>query len=122
MAQHPAHRRHQAIHQYLAADKVEASCRQLAWAKSWLSTWRGRYDAHHPAWAQEKSRRPKSHPPHTPASVARAVVSRHLTLHQNGTGGSAMAIRQALTQQGLEPMPSRRTLSRLVRRHRQEGS
>ena len=121
MAQHTEHRRHQAIHQYLAADKVEDICQQLACAKSWLYKWRGRYDASNPAWAQEKSRRPKSHPTQTPASVERAVVSLHLTLHQNGTSGSAMAIMQALTQQGIEPMPSRRTIYRILRRHRKEG-
>ena len=31
-----------------------------------------------------------------------------------------MAIMQALTQQGIEPMPSRRTMYRLVHRHRKE--
>ena len=120
MAQHTEHRRHQAINQYLAEDKVEDICRQLACAKSWLYKWRGRYDAQNPAWAQEKSKRPKSHPTQTPASVERAVVSLHLTLRQNGTGGSAIAIMQALTQQGIEPMPSRRTIYRILRRHRKE--
>ena len=79
MAQHPEHRRHQAINHYLAEDKVEAICRQLACAKSWLYTWRGRYDAQHPAWAPDKSQRPTSHLPQTPASVERAVVALHRT-------------------------------------------
>ena len=79
MAQHTAHRRHHAINHSLAEDKVEDICRQLACAKSWLDTWRGRYDAQNPAWAQEKSKRPKSHPTQTPASVERAVVSLPLT-------------------------------------------
>ena len=120
MAQHTEHRRHQAINQSLAEDKVEDICRPLACAKRWLDKWRGRDDAQNPAWVQEKSQRPKSHPTQTPASVERAVVSLHLTLCQHGTGGSAMAIMQALTQQGIEPMPSRRTIDRIVHRHRQE--
>jgi putative transposase len=121
MAQPPAHRRHPAIHPYLAADQGEAICRQRACAKSWLYKWRGRYDAPNPAWAQEKSKRPKSPPTQTPASVARAGVALHLTLRQHGTGGSAMAIMQALTQQGREPMPSRRTMYRILHRQRKEG-
>jgi transposase-like protein len=120
MSQHAEHRRHQAINQYLAEDKVEDICQQLACSKSWLYKWRGRYDAHNPAWAHERSKRPKSHPTHTPESVERAVVSLHLTSLQNGTGGGATAIMQALTQQGIEPMPSRRTIYRILHRHHQE--
>ncbi len=120
MSQHTEPRRLQAINTYLADDKVEDICRQLACSNSWLSKWRGRYDAHHPAWAQERSKSPKSHPTHTPESVARAVVSLHLTLLQNGTGGGATAIMQALTQPGREPMPSRRTIDRIVHRHHKE--
>ena len=44
----------------------------------------------------------------------------HLTLRHNGTGGGVTAIMQALTQQGIEPVPSRRTLYRILRRHHKE--
>src|SRR6058998_609612 len=109
--------RHPAIHNDLAADKVEDLCRQRAGSTSWLSKWRGRYDAQHPPWAQERSKRPKSHPTHTSESVDRAVVSRHLPLVHHGTGCGVTAITHALTQQGIAPVPSRRTIDRLVRRH-----
>ncbi len=117
MSQHIEPRRHQAIKHYLAEDQVEDICRQLACSKSWLYKWRGRYDAQTPAWAQERSQRPKSHPTQTSESVERAVVSLHLTLGHNGTGGGVTAITHALTQQGIEPVPSRRTIYRIVRRH-----
>ena len=80
MSPRTAQRRHQAIDQYLADDKVEDICRQLVCAKSWRYKWRDRYDAHNPAWAQERSTRPKSPPTQTPANGARAVVSLHVTL------------------------------------------
>jgi len=121
MAQHPEQRRPQAIDHSLADDKVEDICRQLACAKSWLSTWRNRYDAHNATWAQERPNKPQSHPTHTPEHVERAVVSLHLTLRHNGTGGGATALMQALAQQGIEPVPSRRTMYRIVRRHHTEG-
>ena len=110
LSRHTAPCRHQAINNSLAEDKVEDLCRQLACSKRWLSTWRGRSDAQHPTWAQERSKRPKSHPTHTPESVARAVVSLHLPLLHTGTDGGVTAITQALTQQGREPVPSRRTM------------
>jgi hypothetical protein len=46
-------------------------------------------------------------------------VSLHLPLLHHGTDGGVTAITQALTQQGREPVPSRRTLYRIVRRHHQ---
>ena len=121
MAQPTEQRRHQAINNSRAEDQVEDICRQLACAKSWLSKWRGRYDAQNPAWAQERSTRPKSPPTQTSESVERAVVSLHLTLVHNGTGGGVTAITHALTQQGIAPVPSRRTIYRILRRHYKGG-
>jgi transposase-like protein len=120
MSQHQEQRRRQAIDNYLAEDKVEDICRQLACSKSWLYKWRNRYDAHNSAWAQERTKRPKSHPTQTPEHVERAVVSLHLTLLRNGTGSGTAAIIQALIQQGIEPVPSRRTIYRIVHRHHKE--
>ena len=120
MSQRTAQRRQQAIDPYLADDKVEDICRQLACAKSWLYKWRDRYDAHNLAWGQERSTRPKHSPTQTPAHVARAIVSLHVTLCQNGTGGGATAIMQGRAQQGIEPMPSRRTIYRIVRHQHKE--
>ena len=99
---------------------MEEICRQLAGAHSWLSPWRNRYDAPKAAWAQERPKRPKNHPTQTPEHVEGAVVSLHLTLRHNGTGGGVPAIMQALAQQGIEPVPSRRTIYRILRRYRTE--
>jgi hypothetical protein len=121
MSQRTVHRRHQAIDTYLAEDKIEEICRQLACSKSWLYKWRNRYDATNAAWAQERPQRPKNHPTQTPEQVEGAVVSLHLTLRHNGTGGGVTAIRQALAPQGMEPVPSRRTIYRILRRHHTEG-
>ncbi len=120
MSPRTAQRRHQAIDKYLADDKVEDICRQLAGSKSWLSKWRKRYDANNLAWVRARSTRPKHSPTQTPEHVAQAIVSLHVTLRHNGTGGSATAIMRALTQQGIEPVPSRRTIDRIVHRHSQE--
>jgi hypothetical protein len=120
LSQRQAQRPKQAIDNSLAEDPIEDICRQLACAKSWRDTWRDRYDAHNPAGAQERSTRPKSHPTHTPEHVERAVVSLSLTLRHTGTGGGGTAIMPALTQQGIAPVPSRRTLYRLLRRHHKE--
>ena len=119
MSPRTAHRRHQALAKYLADDKVEDICRHLACSKSWRYKWRRRYDAPEVTWAQERSTRPKSHPTHTPAHVEQAVGGLHQALRHNGTGGAA-AIMQALVQHGREPLPSRRPMSRMLRRDHTE--
>ena len=120
MSQRTAQRHQQAIDQDLADDKVEDICRPLVCSQRWRSKWRDRSDAHKRAWVQERSTRPQHAPTHTPAHGARAIVSLHVTLGQHGTGGGATAIRQGLAQQGIEPLPSRRTIDRMVRHHHKE--
>src|SRR6266849_1732110 len=119
MPQRPEHRRPQALAQYLADDNVADICRQRACSKSWRSKWRSRYDATKATGAQQRSTRPQSHPTHTPEHAAQAVVSLHQTLCPSGTGGAAASI-QALLQHGREPLPSRRTLYRMLRRSHTE--
>jgi hypothetical protein len=100
---------------------MEAIARPLACATSWRSQWRHRYDAPKAAGAQERPQRPQNPPTPTPDHVARAVVAVHLTLRHNGTGGGVTAMMPALAQQGREPVPARRTLYRIGRRHHTEG-
>ena len=116
MSQRAAHRRHQALDTYLADEKVEDICQQLVCSKSWLYKWRARYDATNPAWVQERSTRPKHSPTQTPEHVIQAIVSLRVILRQNGTGGGATAIMHGRAQQGREPIPSRRTMYRMLRR------
>jgi hypothetical protein len=49
------------------------------------------------------------------------VITLHRTLVQNGQQGSAAAIQRELEQQGIAPMPSLRTIYRLLQRHAMEA-
>ena len=120
MSQHTEQRRKQAIDKYLAADKVEDICRQLACSKSWLYKWRERYLATDPSWSEERSRSPRTTPTKTPPCIAQVVVALRQTLAQHGKGCGAAAIQQALAQQGIEPVPSPRTIYRLLHRYDKE--
>src|SRR5439155_22808214 len=60
------HRRHQAIARYLAGDPIEAICRELHCAKSWLYKWTARYQADDPGWATGRSTQPRRQPNQTP--------------------------------------------------------
>ena len=114
-------RRQHAMARYLAGDKIEEICRELSCSKSWLYKWKKRYQATDPCWATEQTRRPRSHPSQTPPTIAQAVVDLHRTLRQSGTGWSVASIQQGLAQQGIAPVPSRRTIYRILQHHEKEG-
>ena|SRR2546426_851353 len=118
---HPQeHRRQQAIARYLAGDKIEAICRDLHCAKSWLYKWKARYQADDPAWTTGLSTQPRRKPSQTPQPIAQSVVTLRRRLVQSGKPGSAAAIQQGLQQQGMAPIPSLRTMYRILQRHAKE--
>ncbi len=114
-------RRHQAIARYLKGDKIEVICRELGCSKSWLYKWRDRYQAGDPTWAQERTRRPRSNPRQTSESLEEAIVHLARTLEPRESGRASVTdIGQALKDQAIDPLPSRRTIYRVLQRHNQE--
>ena len=120
MAKAQAQRRQQAIERYLAGDRIEDICRELACSKSWLYKWRDRYQTTEPSWSEEQSRSPRTTPTKTPQHIAQVVVALHHTLAHHGKGCGAAAIQQALAQQGIEPVPAQRTIYRILHRYAKE--
>ena len=114
-------RRKQAVVRYLAGDKIEAICRDMHCSKSWLYKWKARYQADDPGWAKVLSTQPRHRPSQTPEPMAQSVVTWRRTLMQSGQRRSAAAIQQRLQQQGIEPIPSLRTIYRILQRHEQEA-
>jgi uncharacterized protein YjcR len=122
MTQSHEQRRKQAMTQYLADVKIDHICQQLACSKSWLYKWKARYWADDPTWAKDRSRKPKTLATKTPDRIEQAVVELRQRLARNGHNSSAQAIRQALKQQGLEPLPAIRTIYRILQRYQQEDA
>ena len=120
MAKVHEQRRQRAIDRYLAGDPIEDICRELACSKSWLYKWRDRYLATDPSWSAALSRSPRTTPTKTPQRIAQVVVVLRQTLAQHGQGCGAAAIQQALAQQGREPVPSQRTMYRMLHRYAKE--
>ena len=113
-------RRQQAVVRYLAGDNIEAICRDLHCAKSWLYKWKARYQTDAPTWAKGLSTQPRHKPSQVPQRIEPRVVELRRTLGQRGQHGSAASIQQELEQQGIKPIPSLRTLYRMLQRHNQE--
>jgi putative transposase len=113
-------RRQRAIDRSLAGDPLEDICRALACSKSGLDTWRDRYLAPDPSGSAELSRRPRATPTKTPQRLAQVVVALRQTLAQHGPSCGAASMQQALAQQGIEPVPSQRTIYRILHRYDKE--
>ena len=113
-------RRKQAVVRYLAGDKIEAICRDLRCSKSWLYKWKARYQADDPEWAQSLSTQPQQKPSQLPQRMQQRVVELRRTWAPSGKPVSAEAIQQELEQQGIKPIPSLRTIYRMLQRHNQE--
>ena len=120
MATAQEQRRQRALDRYLAGDPIEDICRELACSKSWLYKWRDRYLAADPSWSAELRRSPRTTPTKTPQRIAQVVMALHHTLAQPGKGCGAASIQQALAQQGIEPVPSQRTIYRILHRSAKE--
>ena len=120
MAHRHEHRRPRALARYLAGDPREDICQALACSKRWLYTWRDRYLATDLSWSAARSRRPRTTPTKTPQRIAQVVVALRQTLAQQGKDWGAAAIQQALAQQGIEPVPSQRTIYRILHRYAKE--
>jgi len=110
-------RRQDAVKRSLAGDPIAAICRELGCSKSWWYTWKPRYEAPEPPWSQERSRRPRTTPTKTPATVAMAIV-RLRELFSPGV--RAQVIRDHLRRHQGESIPSRRTIARILKRHAKE--
>jgi transposase-like protein len=115
-------RRQQAIARYLAGDRIEEICREFGCSKSWLYKWRDRYQADDATWTQEQTRRPRSNSRQTPETIVEAIIQLCQAGESQGAGRTRVAtIWQALKEQGIDPLPSRRTIYRIVQRHSTEA-
>ena len=90
-------------------------------SKSWLYKWKNRYQVTEPDWFQEHSRRPETTPAKTPDALEAEIVRLRNTLSSEESGTvSARVIREYLRQHGIESIPSRRTIYRILNRQAKE--
>ena len=114
-------RRQEAMERYRAGEPIERLCREMSCSKSWLYKWKKRHQFTEPDWVQEYSRRPANTPTKTPAALEVEIIRLHQTLSPDGSGSvNADAIRDHLRQHGVNSIPSRRTIYRILKRQAKE--
>ncbi len=114
-----------AVQRFLDGEKPESICASLGRSRAWLYKWRERHVPDDPNWYQDQSRRPCTNPQRTSAEIEEIVKMVRLNLYNNGLFCGAQAIHWEMEELGVKPLPSLRTINRILNRkgltHRRTG-
>ena len=114
-----------AVQRFRSGEKPEAICASLGCSRAWLYKWVDRYAADDPAWCNDQSRRPVDMTSRTPQEVEEIVKLLRLNLYNQDLFCGAQAILWELEDLGVKPLPSLRTINRILHRneltHRRTG-
>jgi transposase InsO family protein/transposase-like protein len=114
-----------AVRRFLAGEKPGAICSSLGRSRSWLYKWVQRHSALGDAWFDSLSKSPTCVANRTPAEIEEIVKLVRLNLYNQDLFCGAQAIRWELEDLGISPLPSLRTINRILKRndltHRRTG-
>lgn len=114
-----------AIERYRESESVSAICASLGYSRDWFYRWLRRYEAGDREWFKEHSRRPNHQPLRTAGEIEEIVKLIRTSLHNRAEFCGAQAIRWEMEEQGVRPLPSIRTINRILARneltHRRTG-
>jgi putative transposase len=106
-----------AVQRFLNGEKPESICASLGRSKAWLYKWVERHVESSSGWSESLSRRPLTNPTRTPSEVEEIVKMVRLHLYNRDLFCGAQAIRWEMEDLGAEPLPSLRTINRILSRH-----
>lgn len=114
-----------AVQRFKAGESPESICASLGKSKFWLYKWVKRDSEDDPLWFEDRSRKPLSTPARTPAEIEEIVKLVRLNLYNQDLFCGAQAILWELEDLGVSPLPSLRTINRILKRndltHRRTG-
>lgn len=114
-----------AVQRFNMGESPEAICTSLGKSRSWLYKWIGRYLENDDSWSDSHSRRPRSVSMYTPTEVEEIVKMIRLNLYNQDLFCGAQAIHWEMEELGVKPLPSIRTINRVLSRndltHRRTG-
>jgi len=114
-----------AVQRFFSGEKPEAICASLGQSKSWLYKWVARHTEDNDAWNEDLCRRPIHNPSHTSTEIEEIVKMVRLNLYNNNMFCGAQAIYWEMQDLGVNPVPSLRTINRILNRneltHRRTG-
>ena len=105
-----------AIERYLARESPSSIYTSMGYSKAWFYKWLERYRTGEAHWFGERSRRPLQNPNRTPLEITELIRCVRLELYNKDLFCGAQAIRWELEDLGVEPLPSERTIARVLSR------
>ncbi len=114
-----------AVQRFLAGETPESIYVSLGRSKAWLYKWVERYAENDQTWHETLNRRPLTNPMRTSSEIEEIVKMVRLKLYNAELFCGAQAILWELEDFGLKPLPSMRTINRILSRneltHRRTG-
>ncbi len=114
-----------AVQRFKRGESPESICTSLRKSRSWLYKWIGRHLESDDSWSDSRSRRPLSVSMCTPTEVEEIVKMVRLNLYNQDLFCGAQAIYWEMEELGVKPLPSIRTINRILSRndltHRRTG-
>jgi transposase len=113
------HEREQAIHLIRSGRKVKEVAEILHRSEQWVRKWRRRYEAEGWEGLNSRSRRPHHLTRRLPERVRKAVIEARSQLEASAGKGElkfigSSAVRTRLKEKGVTPLPSTRTIERIL--------
>ena len=109
--------RKRAVARYQRGEKPGTICLSLGRTEQWFYKWLKRFGEGGDDWYRERSRRPNAVPLRTPADIEAIVKHIRLELYNRGEFCGAQAILWRLEEEHVQPLPSLRTIGRILARH-----
>jgi transposase InsO family protein len=114
-----------AVQRFKSGESPESICTSLGKSKSWLYKWIGRHLENDGSWSESRSRRPLTVSTYTSAEIEEIVKMIRLNLYNQDLFYGAQAICWEMEELGVKPLPSIRTINRILSRndltHRRTG-
>lgn len=110
-------RRQRAVARLLQGEAFTVVCRSEGVSRGWLHKWWVRHTQDTATWFHDDSRRPHTQPGRTAAEIEEIVQLVRLELYNQGQFCGAQAIRWRLADLAVQPLPSIRTIGRIMARH-----
>lgn len=114
-----------AVNRFLKGEKSETICSSLGRSKSWLYKWVGRYSENDSDWSKNKPCQPLNLSNRTTEEIEEIVKLVRLHLYNRDLFHGAQAILWELEDLDVNPLPSLRTINRILNRngltHRRTG-
>ena len=117
--------RKQAVQRHLRGEQPGSICASLGYSRVWFYKWLKRYREGDPEWYTDRSRRPTENPNRTQDEIVEIIKFVRQNLYNAGLFHGPQAIFWELEDQGVKPLPSERTIARVLAReeltHRRTG-